>query len=145
MRATTLRAAAAAATLAVASGCASSTVLRSEPPGAKVFLNGELAGRTPLVMTDTKIVGSITHVRLVLDGYRDTSTFIQRNEQFDPGACLGGVFVYVPFLWIMGYKPEHLYELTPMAPRRALPPRAVPPDDAEDAYDGEDAEDASDL
>ncbi len=114
MRTPTLRAAAAATALVLASGCASSTLIRSEPPGAKVYLNGELAGRTPLVMSDTKIVGSTTHVRLVVDGYEPFDATIQRNESFDVGACIGGVFVYVPFLWIMGYKPEHNYELTPL-------------------------------
>jgi hypothetical protein len=40
---------------------------------------------------------------------------IQRNEQFSVGACIGGVLVLVPFLWIMGYKPDHTYELRPLA------------------------------
>ncbi|WP_248359079.1 PEGA domain-containing protein [Anaeromyxobacter oryzae] len=114
MRTPTLRAIAAATALLVASGCASSTIIRSEPPGAKVYLNGEMAGRTPLVMSDTKIVGSTTYVRLVLDGYQPFDGVIQRNESFDVGACIGGVLVFFPFLWIMGYKPDHNFELTPL-------------------------------
>jgi hypothetical protein len=41
---------------------------------------------------------------------------ISRNEEFDVLACIGGVFVLVPFLWIMKYKPVHQFELQPGAP-----------------------------
>jgi hypothetical protein len=126
MRTPLLRAAAAATALAFASGCASTTLIRTEPPGAKVYLNGELAGRTPLPMTDTKIVGSTTYVRFVMDGYQPFDTVIIRNEMFDPGACLGGVLVLFPFLWIMGYKPDHYYELTSLRPNPYPPPAVMP-------------------
>jgi hypothetical protein len=115
------RLSAAALALALASGCASTTLIKSQPSGAKVYLNGEIVGTTPYAMTDTKIIGSSTHVRLVLDGHEPFNTFIQRNEVFNPGACLGGVLVAVPFLWIMDYKPERTYELVPVRPPRAPP------------------------
>lgn len=111
---TFLRAAAATMAFIFVSGCMSSTVIRSEPPGAKVYLNGEIMGRTPYMMTDTKIVGSTTYVKLLLDGHQPFETIVQRNEAFDAGACVGGVLVFFPFLWIMGYKPDHNYELTPL-------------------------------
>jgi hypothetical protein len=38
-----------------------------------------------------------------------------RNEEFQLGPCIGGVFFLVPFLWVMGYNPEHNYELTPLS------------------------------
>ena len=95
----------------VLAGCASSTVIRSNVPGAKVYLNGEYVGNTPYVMTDTKIVGSTTAVRLEAPGYAPSTAAITRSEQFSVGACIGGVFLLVPFLWIMEYKPDHYYEL----------------------------------
>lgn len=128
MRSPFLRAAAAATLLAFAAGCSSTTVIKSHPPGAKLYLDGEPVGTTPYVMTDQKIVGSATRVRLVLDGYEPYEAVIQRNEQFDAGACIGGVLVLFPFIWIMGYKPEHNYELTPvrvpLAPQPAAGPRS---------------------
>jgi hypothetical protein len=128
MRSSSLRVAAAATALAFASGCASTTIIRSDPSGAKVYLDGESVGRTPYTMTDTKIVGTATHVRLVMDGYEPFYGVIQRNEVFEPGPCLGGVLVLFPFLWVMGYKPEHTYELTPLAPPAAPPaPAPAPP------------------
>lgn len=131
MTRTPLRLAAAVTALAFASGCVSTTLIRSHPPGAKIYLDGEPVGTTPYPMSDQKIVGSSTHVRLVLDGYEPYQAVIQRNEQFDAGACLGGVLVMFPFLWIMGYKPEHNYELTPLrtplAPAQPVPPAAPVP------------------
>jgi hypothetical protein len=102
------------AMLAVTAACActSSTVIRSNPPGARVFIDNEPMGVTPYVMSDTKIVGSTTLVRLEAPGFQPLSTAISRNEQFDVMACIGGI-VLVPLLWIEGYKPDHMYELQP--------------------------------
>jgi hypothetical protein len=86
-------------------------------------------------LTDTKIVGSTTVVRLELEGYEATNGVIARNEQFDVGACIGGVFLLFPFLWIMGYKPLHTFELKPAQgtqnqpapPALTAPPAPTPP------------------
>ena len=93
--------------------CASTTVIQSNPSGAKVYLNGEPVGTTPYTHQDTKIVGSTTTVKLEKEGYESLNTSFSRNEEADIGAIIGGVFVWVPFLWTMKYKPMHTYELTP--------------------------------
>jgi hypothetical protein len=93
--------------------CTSSTVIRSNVPGARVYLNDMYVGNTPFVMSDTKIVGSTTRVRVEAEGYEPYRGVITRNEVFDVGACIGGVLVLFPFLWIMGYQPDRLYELAP--------------------------------
>ena len=95
------------------SSCASTTIIQSNPSGAKLYLNGEPVGRTPYTHRDTKIVGSTTDVKLELEGYRPLFTSFTRDEEVDVGAIVAGIFVYVPFLWTMKYKPNHLYELIP--------------------------------
>jgi hypothetical protein len=109
--------------------CTSSTVINSRPQGAKVYLNGEYVGVTPYTMSDTKITGSSTQVRLEYPGYQPHVTNIARNEEFDVGACIGGVFLLVPFLWIMGYRGSHTYELMPGGgyPPAGYPPAGYPP------------------
>ncbi len=108
----TLRLLAAAALASFASGCASSTVIRSDPTGAAVFLNGEKVGMTPYTMTDTKPVGSATTVLLAKPGCENYTTIITRTEELDPAPVIFGFCALgVPFLWAMKYKPEHLYEL----------------------------------
>jgi len=95
--------------------CASTTVFRSEPSGAKVYLNEEPVGETPYSHTDTKIVGSRTEVRLEKEGYRPFFTTVVRNEEVNVGAIIGTVLVLIPALWIMDYKPVHTYELEPLS------------------------------
>lgn len=93
--------------------CASTTVIQSNPSGAKVFLNGESVGTTPYTHRDTKIVGCVTSVKLDKEGYNALNTSFSRDEEVDVGAVIGGIFVLVPFLWTMKYKPTHTYELVP--------------------------------
>lgn len=93
--------------------CTSTTRILSEPSGAIVYLDGEKVGTTPYSMTDTKVIGTCTHVALVKEGYEEFCTVICRNEEVDPGAVIGGILVLFPFLWTMKYKPTHNYELIP--------------------------------
>lgn len=95
------------------SSCASTTLIQSNPEGANLYIDGEKVGRTPYSYTDTKIVGSATIIRLEKDGYETLNTSFSRNEQADAGAIIGGLLVWVPFLWTMKYKPMHSYELSP--------------------------------
>lgn len=92
--------------------CASSSTIRSTDPEAKIYIDGEYKGKGDTLHTDTKIVGSMTHVRIEKPGCESKTFNFYRNEEFDVGACIGGIFVLVPFLWIMRYKPEHNYEYT---------------------------------
>ncbi len=96
------------------SSCASTTLIQSYPSDAKVYVNGEYAGRTPYWHTDYKILGSRTDIDIVKEGYEPVYTTLYRNEQPDFGALLCGLYVWVPFLWSLKYKPTHNYELIPL-------------------------------
>ncbi|MGH8474538.1 MAG: PEGA domain-containing protein [Methylococcales bacterium] len=95
-------------------GCASTTVINSEPNGATVYLNGEKVGTTPYKHTDTKIILSTNTVQLKKDGYQDFTSAFSRNENVNVGALVGGLLVAVPFLWVMDYKPSYSYEMVPL-------------------------------
>lgn len=95
-------------------GCASTTILNSEPNGATVYLNGEKVGTTPYIHTDKKIVGSTNTVQLQKEGYQDLIAAFSRNEDVNVGATIFGSFLVVPWLWMMDYKPSHSYELVPL-------------------------------
>ena len=68
------------------------TLIQTEPSGAKVYMNEEYKGVTPLSHSDTKIVGSITSVRFEKEGYETLYTTLTRNESADVGAIIGGIF-----------------------------------------------------
>lgn len=103
-----------AAVMIFLSGCASSTLITSDPSGAKLFIDGRHVGATPFIYSDTKIVGSKTTVRLEKEGYEPLNTFFTRTEEVDVGAVVGGIFVWPVFLWTMKYYPDHYYELYPL-------------------------------
>jgi hypothetical protein len=65
-------------------------VLQSNPPGARLSINGVVVGNTPYTMADTKIVGSTTPVRLEYPGYQTIDMTISRNEELDVGALVAG-------------------------------------------------------
>lgn len=91
--------------------CSSTTVIESNPSGAKVYLNGNPVGTTPYIYRDSKIVGTTTAVKLEKEGCDPLNTTFSRDEEIDVGAIIGGLLVLVPFLWTMKYKPTHAYEL----------------------------------
>lgn len=95
--------------------CGSTTMIQSNPSEAKLYMNGEYMGNTPFAYRDTKVVGSTTLVRLEKEGYNPFNTSFSRDEELDVGALIGGLFLLVPFLWIMKYKSFRTYELQPAA------------------------------
>jgi len=99
--------------VSILSSCMSSTVINTEPEGADVYINGMLAGQTPVVMADQKLSMSVTYIKLEKDGYLPLETYIERDEKIDIGAAIAGVFLYYPWLWIFEYNPYHNYILIP--------------------------------
>jgi hypothetical protein len=114
----------AAVTLGAFAGCASSTVLQSQPPGARVVINGAAVGNTPYTITDTKIVGSTTQIRLEYPGYQPLDVTLSRNEELDVAALIFGILLLVPLLWVMKYQPAHVYQLQPAGAWQGSPPPA---------------------
>ena len=99
----------------ILASCSSTTMIQSIPSGAKIYVDGQPMGKTPYAHTDTKIVGTITTVDLEKEGYAPLYTSFARSEKVDVGAIIGGLFVWIPFLWIMKYNPVHNYELIPVS------------------------------
>ncbi len=91
--------------------CSSTTQITSNPPGAKVFLNDEYIGKTPLMYEDSKIIFSTNHLKIEKEGYKTLYTSFSRDEAPEFGAIVAGFIVWAPFLWAMKYKPNHTYEL----------------------------------
>lgn len=91
-------------------GCASTTVIKSNPPGAELYLNGQLKGETPYTYTDRAIAGTTRRVSLKKEGYKDFQKLIIRDQTYIP-ALIAGAFLLVPLLWSMEYPPEYTLEM----------------------------------
>ncbi|HVR03033.1 MAG TPA: PEGA domain-containing protein [Polyangia bacterium] len=116
-----------AVTLCAFAGCASSTVLQTQPPGARVSINGAVVGNTPYTLTDTKIVGSSTPIHFEYPGYAPLDVTISRSEEVDVLPLIAGIFVLIPLLWVMKYQSTHLYQLQPPGPGYAPAPNGWAP------------------
>lgn len=92
------------------SGCASATVIRSNPPGAKLYVDGQFKGETPYTYVDRSAAGTARTVRLEKQGYEDLSGSIKREKLSIP-ALIGTIFVIIPVIWILEYPPEHTFEM----------------------------------
>lgn len=101
--------------MAIFTGCASTTIIQSIPEGAKLYVDGMMVGNTPYTLRDTKITGASTSIRLEAEGYESVNTYIYKDEEINVGAIIGGVFFWVPFLWIMQYRPSYMYEMLPVS------------------------------
>jgi ABC-type metal ion transport system substrate-binding protein len=99
--------------------CTSYTTIQSVPD-AKLWIDDVPVGTTPYEHSDTKIVGSRTRVKLEKEGYETLNTSFSRDEQLDTGALIAGIFLTVPFLWIMKYNPVRVYELQPIDPAKHI-------------------------
>lgn len=93
--------------------CSSSTMIETNPPGAKVFIDNAYAGQSPILMNDYKFSTTCTYIRIEKDGYETIETDICKDEEIDFGAAIGGLFFYIPWLWILEYYPVHSYILNP--------------------------------
>lgn len=98
----------------ILSGCMSSTMIETQPKGAKVFLDNEYVGTSPVVMQDYKFATMSTYVRIEKDGYETIYTDICRDEEIDIGSAIAGFFFYYPWVWIFKYQPVHSYIMKPI-------------------------------
>lgn len=76
-----------------ASGCAHDVTIKSNPPGAKVFIDGEERGETPLSFEEENGFFEQREVRVELEDYQTIETTIVQSEPVwacaAPSVCLG--------------------------------------------------------
>ncbi len=92
------------------SGCACTTLIKSNPPGAKVQVDGKPVGETPHFYTDMAVAGTTRAVTLKKEGYKDYNGYIKR-EKFSVPILIAGIFLIVPFVWILEYPPQYNSEM----------------------------------
>lgn len=91
-------------------GCASATVIKSNPPEAKLHLDGQFKGETPYTYSDRAAAGTMRTVTLKKEGYKVFTGHIKR-ETLSVGALIGGIFLLIPLIWVLEYPPEYTFEM----------------------------------
>ncbi|MCP4501762.1 MAG: PEGA domain-containing protein [Deltaproteobacteria bacterium] len=105
-----------------ASGCTHVVTIESEPPGAKVTLDGEDKGNTPVVFEEQTGFFDSKKIKVELDGYLPVETELEQSEVYWPMAapslCLAPVTGFTSLLGCMGstkYAEYYTYEMSPAA------------------------------
>jgi hypothetical protein len=91
-------------------GCASTTLIKSNPPGAKLQVDGQVVGETPHFYTDKAAAGTVKTVTLKKQGYKDFNGYIEQEKLSVP-ALIGGIFLLVPFVWILEYPSRYSFRM----------------------------------
>ena len=91
-------------------GCASATVIKSNPPGAKLYLDGQFKGETPYTYSDRAAAGTMRTVTLKKEEYKDFTGNIKR-EQLSVPALIGGILFLIPLIWVLEYPSQYTFEM----------------------------------
>jgi len=94
------------------SGCASTTLIQTQPTGASVYIGGEYVGKTPYKMTNTNVVNSGTAVHLEAPGYQPLDATVVRNGDISIGPMIAGSILMIPLLWAKDYPAHSNFQLT---------------------------------
>ena len=94
--------------------CASTTTIGVIPRSveAEIYADGKYIGDAPAVLKDSKISGAGTMITIEAEGYEDYKAYIEKSDHINMGALVGGIFLVVPYIWIMGYEPYYEFYLT---------------------------------
>ncbi|GHG61927.1 hypothetical protein [Comamonas sp. JC664] len=127
-----LRFVSSALVLLLSTGCASSTVIRSSPSGAKVrSRSGEVLGRTPYEYSDSATVNNTERFTLELEGHAPEYVTIRRDQWSGArtaGGIIGGLFilpVFATLFWAADYRDAYHVELNALPdsePEAPAPP-----------------------
>ena len=96
--------------------CSSTTAIRAVNSrgdvdrGVRIYIDGNYKGKGETSHSDTKIVGMTTHIQLKKEGCQNQTFSLSRSERLSVGALIGGIFFWIPLLWVMGYNPSRNYE-----------------------------------
>jgi hypothetical protein len=91
-------------------GCASTTLIKSNPPGAKLSLDGKVIVETPHFYTDKAVAGTMKTFTLKKEGYKDFNGYIKREKLSVP-ILIGGILLIVPLVWVLEYPTQYNFEM----------------------------------
>ena len=66
----------------IVSGCAQKNMIRTEPPGAKIYVDGSYAGESPLQYTFDRPFRYSYFIEAKLDGYHTEATTARLHRDF---------------------------------------------------------------
>src|SRR5437016_229967 len=109
-----MRSAVIACCLAFTTGCTETVMVRTNPPGAHAWLNGNDLGMTPAIANVDYTAFSSYELRLEKEGYQPYNGHL--TTEVNIGSLIIGVVICWPALiWVVQPSPEQSFDLVPVA------------------------------
>ncbi len=93
----------------IMSSCATLVRIETDIPDAKVKLDGQSIGNTPVEKSLSDGIWENYDIVIEKDGYRTLRTRL--NKEFKVGTFIGGLFLWPLLLWVYGPEPIQFFEL----------------------------------
>ena len=100
---------------AILVGCATTTTIKTIPPGARAYVDDQLLGETPVEFSDSSAFWTRRRLVLSKDGHRDKEVRL-RKDRLRTGPLIGTILITVPVFWLFADPEEVTYELEPTEP-----------------------------
>ncbi len=98
----------------IVSGCLSQTLIDSKPTGAKVLIDDEIAGETPLVFQDRPTIWTSHQIQVDADGYHPITAQIRPYKWNGTRAVTASALTLgTGLIWAVDYRPSYLFILPP--------------------------------
>ena len=93
-------------------GCATTTTIKTIPPGARAYVDDEFLGETPVEFSDSSAFWTRPRPVLRKDGQQDKEVFLRKNR-LRTESLIGTILITVPVFWLFGYPEAVTSELEP--------------------------------
>jgi len=93
------------------SACGTTSLIQTQPTGAKVFADEMYLGQSPVRYRESKIIFSNTYLRFEKEGFETLHVKIVKNENVAIIPLLAGCIFVLPWLWALRYDSYRTYEL----------------------------------
>lgn len=87
--------------------CATSTRFNTTPEGAKVYINGDYIGDSPVTLDDTKSLPKRVHIQVRHEGYKELDMYIDKRADYLN--MILSIFPYTAPIVFWGYTLEDKY------------------------------------
>jgi hypothetical protein len=107
-------------------GC-STTIIKSKPSGAKVYLDGEIKGETPYTYTSGGIWGTKKMVVLKKEDYKESVQQIKKDKVNWVTVIIGALVFYPLLLWGADFPTEYTFEMEKLESKPFEKPTTLTP------------------
>ena len=91
--------------------CSTATRIITEPPGAIVYVDGSMIGKTPVVYHSERGLPKRFHIEMYRKGFEPIDLYV--DTQMSVGWGITASFLFLPYLWAWRLEEELVFNMQP--------------------------------